>query len=289
MKKIFLIFMLLLADKLYAQTPAAEFKSKYPEGYIAKIDEVYETIGDWKGREDIYFNPKAEKPTAVVFNIHGGAWSHGVKESQTGFGTFFKLGYAVANIEYRMTNDATAPAAIEDVRAAILYVVQHAKELNIDPDRIVVMGSSAGAHLALMAGLLQNDNKFDGNYKNVQHYTIKAIIDKYGPTDFNVQGFSSFKSLVKWLGVNAESARFRESVSPVYYVKKTSPPVFIVHGYADPIVPYEQSVSLKNKLDEMGVKNRFLTMPGGGHGKFTAEQKSELSKAIIDFLKEIQP
>ena len=289
MKKVFVFMLMITVVRLFAQDDSVVKKVIYPSGYEAKTDAVYSEINSWKGREDIYYNPKAEKPTAVVFNIHGGAWSHGVKESQTGFGTFFNLGYAVANIEYRMTNDATAPAAIEDVRAAILYVVQHAKELNIDPDRIVVMGSSAGAHLALMAGLLQNDNKFDGYYKNVQHYTIKAIIDKYGPTDFNVQGFSSFKSLVKWLGVNAESARFRESVSPIYYVKKTSPPVFIVHGDADPIVPYEQSVSLKNKLDEMGVKNKFLTMPGGGHGKFTAEQKSELSKAIIDFLKEIQP
>ena len=54
-----------------------------------------------------------------MINIHGGGWNHGVKESQTGFNTFFKMGFAVANIEYRMTPQATAPAAVEDTRCAL--------------------------------------------------------------------------------------------------------------------------------------------------------------------------
>ncbi len=285
MKKVFLFLLVIITINVFAQDDIVAKKVEYPAGYESKIDAVYSEIGDWKGREDIYYNPKAEKPTPIVFNIHGGGWNHGVKESQTGYGSFFKLGYAVANIEYRMTGQATAPAAIEDVRAAILYVVQHAKEFNIDPNYIVIMGGSAGGHLALMAGLLQNDNKFDGAYKNVTGYSIKAIIDKYGPTDLSVPEFGKYKSLVAWLGTQADNIKFRESVSPIFYVKKTSPPIFIVHGDADPVVPYQQSILLKDKLEKLGVKNVFLSMPGGGHGKFTPEQKSELSAAIITFLK----
>ncbi len=285
MKKVFLFLLVIITINVFAQDDIVVKKVEYPAGYESKIDAVYSEIGDWKGREDIYYNPKAEKPTPIVFNIHGGGWNHGVKESQTGYGSFFKLGYAVANIEYRMTGQATAPAAIEDVRAAILYVVQHAKEFNIDPNYIVIMGGSAGGHLALMAGLLQNDNKFDGAYKNVTGYSIKAIIDKYGPTDLSVPEFGKYKSLVAWLGTQADNIKFRESVSPIFYVKKTSPPIFIVHGDADPVVPYQQSILLKDKLEKLGVKNVFLSMPGGGHGKFTPEQKSELSAAIITFLK----
>ena len=285
MKKVFLFLLVIITINVFAQDDLVVKKVEYPAGYESKIDAVYSEIGDWKGREDIYYNPKAEKPTPVVFNIHGGGWNHGVKESQTGYGSFFKLGYAVANIEYRMTGQATAPAAIEDVRAAILYVVQHAKEFNIDLNYIVIMGGSAGGHLALMAGLLQNDNKFDGAYKNVTGYSIKAIIDKYGPTDLSMPEFGKYKSLVAWLGTQADNIKFRESVSPIFYVKKTSPPIFIVHGDADPVVPYQQSILLKDKLEKLGVKNVFLSMPGGGHGKFTPEQKSELSAAIITFLK----
>lgn len=285
MKKLFLFLFIVVSANLFAQEDTAVKKVQFPAGYESQIDVVYNKGKDWEVKHDIYFNPKAAKPTPVVFNIHGGGWNHGTKESQTGFGSWFKMGFAVVNIEYRMFPQATAPAAVEDVRASILYTVLHAKELNIDPNKIVVMGGSAGGHLALVAGLLQNDNKYDGDYKNVTGYTIAAIIDKYGPTDLTSANFSKYKSLVNWLGKEGESSKFREAMSPITYVKKTSPPVFIVHGDADPIVPYQQSVDLKKKLDEVGVKNEFITEPGGGHGKFTKEQSSELGKSINAFIK----
>lgn len=285
MKKILVLVSIFFAIRLFAQEDTAVKKVQFPAGYESQIDVVYNKGKGWEVKHDIYFNLKAAKPTPVVFNIHGGGWNHGVKESQTGFGSWFKMGFAVVNIEYRMYPQANAPAAVEDVRASILYTVQHAKELNIDPNKIVMMGGSAGGHLALLAGLLQNDNKYDGDYKNVTGYTITAIIDKYGPADLTSANFSKYKSLVNWLGKEGESSKFREAMSPITYVKKTSPPIFIVHGDADPIVPYQQSVDLKRKLDEAGVKNEFMTIPGGGHGKFTKEQSSELSKSIIVFIK----
>ena len=292
MKKIVAIFALLFVSNLIAQvdTPAVK-KVVYPNGYTEKIDAVYSETGDWKGREDIYYNPTAATPTPIIFNIHGGGWNHGVKEGQGGFSSFFKMGYAVANIEYRLTPQATAPAAIEDVRAAILYVVQHAKELNINPNKIVVMGGSAGGHLALMAGLLQNDNTFDGAYKKTTKYTIAAIINKYGIADVwdwaygpNIRS----KSAINWLGAKAKDEAFAMSVSPIFYVKKTSPPTFIVHGDADPTVPYQQSVELKKKYDEVGCKNEFMTIVGGKHGGFKKDKNTEMTAAIIAFLKTIE-
>jgi acetyl esterase/lipase len=286
-KKIFVIVSMLFSVSLFAQEDTAVKKVVYPAGYEAQIDVVYNKGKGWEVKHDIYFNPKAAKPTAVVFNIHGGGWNHGTKESQTGFGSWFKMGFAVVNIEYRMFPQATAPAAVEDVRASIMYAVQHAKELNIDPNKIVIMGGSAGGHLALMAGLLQNDNKFDGDYKNVKGYTIAAIIDKYGPTDLtNLQAVKG-KSVANWLGGYVDNNKFKESVSPIFYVKKTSPPVYIVHGDSDPTVPYQQSIDLKKKLDELGVKNQFKTIPGGVHGKFTKEQNTEISKEVAAFLREL--
>ncbi len=285
MKRILLLFLVLSAANLFAQTPASEFKSSLPNGYLTKIDEVYAIVGDWKGREDIYYNPTANKPTPIVFNIHGGGWRIGTKEGQSGFGGFYKNGFAVANIEYRLSDVATAPAAIEDVRAAILYVVQHAKELNIDKDKIIVMGSSAGAHLALMAGLLQKEHRFDVAFKNIDAFTIKAIIDKYGPTDLTVPGVERNQSAALWLGNYIGNKDLLASVSPIYYVKKSSPPVLIIHGDADKTVPYQQSVELHKKLDEAGVKNQFITIPGGGHG--LSGKNKEIGEAIESFLKEV--
>jgi acetyl esterase/lipase len=219
----------------------------------------------------------------VVINIHGGGWNHGTKETQTGFSTFFMMGFAVANVEYRLTPQATAPAAVEDVRCALLYLVKNSKELNIDVDKIVMMGGSAGGHLALMAGLLLHDNRFDTNCLLKKQFTIAAIIDKYGLVD--LAPLLGGRSVREWLAGQAGNAKFVQSVSPVYYVTKNSPPTFIVHGDADPTVPYQQSVELQKKFQSAGVKTVFMTVPAGGHGKFTKEKNSEINRAIAEFLK----
>ena len=290
MKKYFVIISLFFVANLFAQEDTAIKQVLYPTGYEKQIDVVYSEVNGWQGREDIYFNPTATIPTPVMFNIHGGGWNKGVKETQTGFANFFKMGFAVVNIEYRLSSQATAPAAVEDIRAAMLYVVQHAKELNINPHKIVVMGGSAGGHLALMAGLLQHDKKFDCKYKKVKNFTITAIIDKYGITDVWDWAYGknkTSKSAIQWLGDKAKDEMFAKTVSPIYYVQKNSPPTFIVHGDADPTVPYQQSVDLKKKFDEVGAKSEFLTILGGLHGKFSKEQNSELSKAITKFLTDL--
>lgn len=261
-----------------------------PDGFTSQIDVVYTKVNGWDGRADLYLQPNAGKRTPVVINIHGGGWNHGVKESQTGYNTFFKAGFAVMNIEYRLTGQATAPAAIEDTRCALIYLINHAKELNIDVNKIVIMGGSAGGHLALMGGLLANDHRFDGNCPGVDNIKVAAIIDKYGITDVWDWGYGkniTSKSATNWLGQKAKDEVFAKSVSPIYYVDKNSPPVFIVHGNADPTVPYQQSVDLHKKLLAAGVKTEFITVEGGLHGKFDKDKNSEINKAIIKFLREL--
>ena len=83
------------------------------------------------------------------------------------------------------------------------------------------------------------------------------------------------------------SAINRKTRSDPYYVTKKSPPIFIVHGDADPTVPYQHSVDLHNKLVEAGVKTEFITVKGGLHGKFEKEKNSEINKAIAGFLKDL--
>jgi acetyl esterase/lipase len=262
---------------------------EFPAGYTSSLNVVYTRAGDWEGKLDLYLPLNTGKPTPVVINIHGGGWNHGVKESQTGFSTFFKAGFAVANIEYRLTGQATAPAAVEDTRCALIYLVKNAKALNIDPAKIVVMGGSAGGHLALMAGLLAKDHRFDGNCAGVDGIKVAAIINKYGIADVSDWAYGpniTSKSATRWLGDKAKDEAFIKSVSPIYYVTKNSPPVFIVHGDADPTVPYQQSVALHKKLQEAGVKTAFITVPGGLHGKFDKETNSKLNKAIMQFIAE---
>lgn len=294
MKKTIFVFVLFFVFKqMYAQVTdsVATYKPvEYPAGFTAQLNVVYSTVNNWEAKMDVYLPSKDNKPTPVVINIHGGGWNHGVKESQTGFSTFFKAGFAVANIEYRLTGQATAPAAVEDARCALIYLIKNAKALNIDANKIVIMGGSAGGHLALMAGLLGNNHIFDSHCSGVENIKVAAIIDKYGITDVWDWGNGKVvksKSARNWLGNKADDKEFVASVSPINYVDKNSPPVFIVHGNADPTVPYQQSVELHKKLLAAGVKTEFITVEGGLHGKFEKEKNNEINKAIMAFIKSI--
>lgn len=289
MKKLIATFFLISgAISLQAQETTEYKKVAYPTGFTEQLNVVYTKVNDWEGKMDIYMPPKDGAPTPVVINIHGGGWNHGVKESQTGFNTFFKRGYAVANIEYRLTPQATAPAAVEDTRCALIYLIKNAKALNIDVNKIVIMGGSAGGHLALMGGLLANNPIFDTNCPGVKNIKVAAIIDKYGITDVSDWAYGkniTSKSAIRWLGDKAKDEAFAKSVSPINWVTKNSPPIFIAHGDADPVVPYQQSVDLHKKLDELGVKNEFMTISGGKHGGFPIEDNRELNSRIVEFLK----
>ncbi|MFT4093999.1 MAG: alpha/beta hydrolase [Niabella sp.] len=260
-----------------------------PPGFTSQLDVVYTKAAGWEGKMDIYLPPKGKTPVPLAISIHGGGWNHGTKEVVNRFNLFFDRGYAVANIEYRLTGQATAPAAVEDTRSALIYLIQHAQQLNIDIHKIVLVGSSAGGHLALMGGLLGNDHRFDTHCAGVVPVKVAAIIDNYGITDVWDWGYGVARShsAINWLGDKAKDHDFAMSVSPLSYINKNSPPVFIVHGDADAVVPYQQSQELHKKLLASGVKTRFITVPGGHHGKFTAEQNSGINKEIIRFLKEL--
>jgi len=282
------IFSILLYLSLPAQNKDTVYKPvEYPAGYTANLNVVYTKVKDWEGKMDIYLPQKQNKSTPVVINIHGGGWKNGVKESQTDFNSFFKAGFAVANIEYRLTDQAIAPAAVEDARCALIYIIKNAEELNINVNKIVIMGGSAGGHLALMAGLLGNDHRFDNNCSGVENIKVAAIIDKYGITNVWEWAYGTKltnESARQWLGDKTKDETFAKSVSPIFYVDKNSSPTFIVHGSADPTVPYQQSVDLHKKLSAAGIKTALVTVEGGLHGRFEKEKNNEINNNIITFI-----
>ncbi len=288
MKNLITICLLVtISTSIWAQDEPVEVKKvTFPAGYSSQLNLVYTTAPNWEGKMDLYLPPKSKGLSPAIINIHGGGWSSGTKDTQGGFNSYFNKGFLVANIAYRLSGQATAPAAIEDTRCALIYLIKNAKALNIDVNKIVIMGGSAGGHLALMGGLLANDNRFDTNCAGEKSVKVAAIIDKYGIVDVGDKRYGSFRSgsEKKWLGSKVADQSFIESVSPIYIVKKDSPPIFIVHGDADPTVPIQQSYDLKKRLDELGVKNEMMIIGGGLHGKFTSEQNTEVNERILAFI-----
>ncbi len=283
----FLAGALTMFNLCHAQNADSIKKVIVPDGYIAQLDVVYSKVGNWDGRMDLYLPPVEQgNKNAILINIHGGGWNHGTKESQTGFASFFKNKMAVANVEYRLTPQATAPAAVVDVRCAYNYIVNHAAELNIDVHKIVIMGGSAGGHLALMAGMLTGNEGFDSSCPATMVQPA-CIIDKYGITDVWDWGYGkdiTSSSATKWLGSKKADKNFAASVSPINYVTKNTPPIFIVHGDADPTVPIQQSIKLFEALKKANVETEMITVEGGLHGKFEKETNSEINKKIISFI-----
>lgn len=258
-----------------------------PEKYDHYLDLPYKKAGNWEGLMDLFIPKDAAQPTALIVFVHGGGWTQGARGSANQFKMFFKKGYAVANIEYRLAKDAPAPAAVEDVRTALCFLLQNSR-YNIDPNKVVLMGGSAGGHLALLAAYQEDDNRFDIDCNYQKPIKIAAVIDKYGITDVweYIHSKNGSRNAI-WLGNKSNDPEFAKLLSPLTYVKKTSPPTFIVHGTADPSVNYQHSVSLKEALDKNGVKNKMISVQDGLHGKFTTEKNTEINNEIIKFLQEI--
>ncbi|SJZ88155.1 Acetyl esterase/lipase [Sediminibacterium ginsengisoli] len=292
MKRYMLICFILFSAWIYAGAQDSSVKKTVflPADYTASLDVVYKKADNWDGRMDIYLPPASGKTAPLLINIHGGAWRKGRKEDQSGFDTYFKLGFAVANISYRLSPEAKAPAAVEDARCALMYMVKHAAAMNIDVNRIVFAGSSAGAHLALLAGLTADNHIFDKGCEVAGPFRIAAVIAQSTPAilydslpDGRLKVLPD-DAIYEWLGENRNNAAFAKMLSPVTYVAKNNPPVFLTHGDADPRVPYGQSVLLDKLFTGAGVPHTFITVPGGLHGGYPKEKQQEIKAAITDFL-----
>lgn len=255
-----------------------------PANYELKHDVVYTTQGTWNGRMDVYQPRDVKKPCPLLINVHGGGWVHGRKEDESSFSEFFSRGYVIANVEYRLADVAPAPAAIQDVRSAMAYLATHRNELNIDMNKVIIMGGSAGGHLALMGGLLGKNPVFDAD-KSAAKLSIKAIIDKYGPADLlNYDAmFKPNKASSAWLGNHGRDTAFINSISPVSYVKAGMPPIIVIHGDQDRTVPITQSQTLVDAITRQKGKVEFYVVKGGKHGNFAEPEKAIVMNKIMAF------
>jgi acetyl esterase/lipase len=253
---------------------------------------VYARANGREGKLDVYAL-RGQAPSPVVMFIHGGGWVQGTKEgSLLAALPFIAMGYSVVNVEYRLANVSLAPAAIEDCRCALRWVIAHAKDYNFDITRVVVSGSSAGGHLALTTGMIPSGAGFDRMCYTVDDPKVAAIVNFFGIADVadllegpNKKPFpENWPYTVQWLGNQPNRAEIAKAASPMTYVRPGVPPTISIHGDADPLVPYQHSVRLQEALLKAGVPHELVTVPGGGHGDFSTEQWQRAYAAVDKFL-----
>lgn len=207
----------------------------------------------------------------VVVWIHGGGWKAGSKASCR-LAWLGAEAYAVASIGYRLSTSATWPAQIEDARAAIRWLREHALEHSLDGGRIAVAGESSGANLAALVGTL-DPLPGEGAFSRV-----RAVIDFFGTTDIarlaaNVPGpdktdaeLAKTNGALLLGGIVRDRPELARAVSPYYQVSENDPPFLIIHGDQDTQVPVEHSLRLHERLKAVGVRSELIVLPGAGHG-----------------------
>lgn len=204
---------------------------------------------------------------------------------------FARRGFIIASAEYRTSNKAIFPAGVIDVKSAIRYLKVHAEQFCIDPNRIILMGESAGGTYACLAGLTGSVKEWDQGDNLSVDSSVFCVVDFYGPS--NIQKCPVIKNDIvpSWatqafLGEDTYEENAKRA-SAVNYVSKNSPPFLIFHGTEDKTVPIEQSEELYQKLCENDIYAEYYQIKGAGHGEDYFYQ-DKVKDIILVFLNKIQ-
>jgi acetyl esterase/lipase len=288
----FCTFLLVFAVSpvIQAQTEsmdAAVWTSQLWTQYRVAPNIVYGTANNVETKLDVYTRRDATGPVPTVIHIHGGGWVGGMKESDVPlFFPYLEMGWAVVNVEYRLGRVSLAPAAVEDCRCALRWVLKNAKEYNFDTTKIMVTGFSAGGHLSLTTGMVPSSSGLDRQCNVVDSLHVAAIVNWYGITDVGdlLEGPNQKNYAVLWMGSQIDRYDIAKRVSPLTYVRPGLPAIMTIHGDADPVVPYSHATRLHDALTKANSPNKLLTIPGGKHGGFTRDQMIMIYRTIREFL-----
>jgi acetyl esterase/lipase len=192
MRKLGLVIALLGASALapalsHAQSADALAKALHIYGSYRVVPNItYLTANNWEAKLDVYQVRDATTPNPTLVYFHGGGWVAGSKEaSSLTFLPFLSMGWNVVNVEYRLAKISLAPAAVQDALCALRWVHRNGKEYNVDTNRLVVMGNSAGGHLALTTGMSPASESLDSLCPGNEELKVAAVINWYGITDVN--------------------------------------------------------------------------------------------------------
>jgi acetyl esterase/lipase len=245
------------------QPPFSFFKMFRGNKVIASKEIAYNKYPGLNLIMDYFPSQKVgNRPCVIV--VHGGSWNKGDNKQLPELNSYLaSIGYNVAAITYRLAPKYQTPAPVEDIHAALAYLREHAKALNIDTTNFVLLGRSAGAQIALLAAYTLHEPG------------LKAVIDYYGPADM-VWGYSipssrlimdSRKVMVDYIGGTYQQVPQKfAACSPLEFVSKQSLPTLIIHGENDVLVSPEHSRRLNLKLEENGIKHFYLKLPWATHG-----------------------
>jgi acetyl esterase/lipase len=276
--------------------PAARRAQPMLEGTKTLRNIAYVANGHERQKLDLFLPRGAPNPSPLIIWVHGGAWQGGSKENCPAL-RYVERGYAVASVNYRLSQHAIFPAQIQDCKAAVRWLRAHAKENNIDPNRFAAWGSSAGGHLVALLGTTGDVKAFDVGQSLQESSRVQAVVDFFGPVDFTQMArFSLPNTPFDHDAVDSPESRLiggavqqnKDKVAkanPITYISKGDPPFLIMHGNRDNIVPYQQSELLRDVLQKSGVPVTLKIVEGAGHGFGGPEIDRQVTEFLDEHLK----
>jgi acetyl esterase/lipase len=247
----------------------AEKNPAIPAGLEVSRDVEYRNIGGKSLLMDFYRHKLSGAPAPLLLFIHGGGWNHGTRNEYLGYALHFaELGYTTATVTYRFASEAPYPACVEDIAEAVRFVFKNGEKYHYDPDRVVLIGGSAGAHLAMLTayGWHKAGEAPDSGMVSAGNREIKAVVDLYGPTDLTAS-YARENYMVERLMARKykEAPGLYKEASPITFADQNAPPTLILHGTGDNLVPVVQAELLKTKLDSLKIPNVYCPLPGWPH------------------------
>ncbi len=224
---------------------------------------------------DLYL-AKSEQPTAVMVYLHGGGWRAGTKNEVPAYllNGVKQGAFSVVSVEYRFTDVAPHPAQVHDGARAVQFIRYHAKKWNLDPTRIGATGGSAGGHLSLWLALHDDLRKPDAEDPIERRSSrLKCAVSFAGPTDWGLLSeiehlHPAYRQLLGYepkTPVAEMDAAAMKDVSPISLVSRDDPPVLLIHGDADTVVPLQHAERLHEAIKKAGGRSELLVVEGAGH------------------------
>lgn len=194
-------------------------------------------------------------------------------------------GFAVASVQYRVSTQSVWPAQIQDLKTAIRYLKAHSDELGIDPNRIVIGGESAGAHLAALSALTGRTELFQTREWATVSSEVQAAICWYGAGDMTFTEEDvpvSPANLLLGMDIRKHPEKARE-LSPITYVTPDAPPFLFLHGDCDSVIPPDSALRLHDELVRQGVSSEFYMIEGGTHASAHFSQEP-IQNMMLEFM-----
>jgi acetyl esterase/lipase len=261
-----------------------------PFEYSMQPNVSYLSSAGWAGTMDLYLRRDARIDQPTIIWIHGGnstTAGSGAKENQI-FTVlrYLERGWNVVNLEHRVPGQTLALESLRNVMCAVRWLRQNAAELQIDPDMIVISGSSSGGWFSVAAAMSPVLPSLESACPGSAEPRVAAVVNWYGNWDLAdvLEGPNAKPYAPGWVAGYENPLSVAREISPLSFTRKPVPPVISIHGDADPTVPYAQSVRLTDALRASGVDAELVTVPGGAHGGFPKSEQLRAYHAIDQFL-----